>query len=224
MAEKELKKEIVKTIGNLSGRYAPYQIFYDWVKITALGIYNSCFFLHNKNWEKREKQYMEIESRYSENEMKRSSDMFGMLIILMDEERRDWLGEIYMDSGCANKETGQFFTPYNLSRACAKIALSAKKISEDKIIELNEPSTGGGGMMIAAVDILLEMGINPQKVLRVIAQDLDWIGVYMTYIQLSILGIDAIVVQGDTLVEPYKRGYPEERIMRTPKNMGLLLW
>ena len=71
---------------------------------------------------------------------------------------------------------------------------------------------------------LLEMGINPQKVLRVVAQDLDWTGVYMTYVQLSILGIDAIVVQGDTLVEPYKRGYPEERIMRTPKNMGLLLW
>jgi hypothetical protein len=45
----------------------------------------------------------------------------------------------------------------------------------------------------------------------------------MSYIQLSLLGIDAIIVQGDTLKEPYKSGYPRGRVMRTPKNVGMLI-
>ena len=56
-----------------------------------------------------------------------------------------------------------------------------------------------------------------------IAQDLDWNGVYMTYIQLSLLGVKATVVQGDTLHEPYRKGYDERRVFRTPTEMGLLL-
>lgn len=62
-----------------------------------------------------------------------------------------------------------------------------------------------------------------QKRLKVIAQDLDWLGVYMTYVQCSIIGIDAIVVQGDTLKEPYIEGYPFKRILRTPNHMGALV-
>ena len=44
-----------------------------------------------------------------------------------------------------------------------------------------------------------EQGVNYQKNLRVVAQDLDWNALYMCYIQLSLLGIDAKCVQGDTL-------------------------
>ena len=45
----------------------------------------------------------------------------------------------------------------------------------------------------------------------------------MTYLQLSLLGIRAKVVQGDTLADPYRAGYPPERILRTPRDMGVLL-
>ena len=47
----------------------------------------------------------------------------------------------------------------------------------------------------------------------------------MCYVQLSLLGIDAVVVQGDTLCDPYTgNNYPRSRIFRTPNNMGLLLF
>lgn len=36
-------------------------------------------------------------------------------------------------------------------------------------------------------------------------------------------GIDAVVVQGDTLADPYCGNYPPERTFRTPKNMGMLI-
>lgn len=37
------------------------------------------------------------------------ADMSGMLTLATDENMSDILGEIYMESGCGNKNTGQFF-------------------------------------------------------------------------------------------------------------------
>ena len=79
-------------------------------------------------------------------------------------------------------------------------------------------------MIIAAAKVLREAGINYQRYMRVVAQDMDWKGVYMTYLQISLLGIRGIVVQGDTLAEPYMPGKtPRERIMVTPAEMGVMI-
>ena len=88
---------------------------------------------------------------------------------------------------------------------------------------MNEPSCGGGAMILATAKALKNAGINYQRRLKVVAQDLDWLGVYMTYVQCNIIGIDAIVVQGDTLKEPYVNNYPKSRILRTMNNMGGLI-
>ena len=62
-----------------------------------------------------------------------------------------------------------------------------------------------------------------QRMLKVVGQDLDYLAVYMTYIACSFYGIDAIIVQGDTLQEPFTDGYDERRIFRTPKNVGAII-
>jgi hypothetical protein len=99
-----------------------------------------------------------------------------------------------------------------------------KNVSEEQPFIINEPSTGGGGMIIAAARVLKDRGINPQRCMEVVAQDLDWKGVYMTYVQLSLLGIKATVVQGDTLCEPFdERKYSPERVLYTPARKGLLM-
>ena len=67
------------------------------------------------------------------------------------------------------------------------------------------------------------MGRCRRMVLNVVCQDLDWTAVYMCYVQLSLLGVKAIVVQGDTLAEPYKKCYPKERVFYTPAKRGLLI-
>ena len=83
------------------------------------------------------------------------------------------------------------------------------------IVTMNEPSAGAGGMIIAAAQSMKEQGINYQKSLRVVAQDLDWNAFYMCYIQLSLLGIDAKCIQGDTLEnKPYKTF--NENVFLTP--------
>lgn len=104
---------------------------------------------------------------------------------------------------------------------CAELVVP-KNINDDRI-PLHEPSCGSGGMVVATAQVLQKRGINYQKTLDVVCQDLDWSAVYMCYVQLSLLGIKAIVVQGDTLAESYKKGYPKERVFYTPAKRGLLI-
>lgn len=219
------EKYIIENIGKMSGRYTPYQIFSDWITLTALSIQNSCKMIHDKIYKEREEIYITVAKRYTPDELKTLSNMTGALAILLEEKFGDILGDIYMKSGCGNKNTGQFFTPYHLSYLTAKLCYENQfsHLEENEQIEVNEPSTGGGGMMIAIAQVMKENNIDYQRRLRVVAQDLDWNGVYMTYIQLSLLGIKAIVAQGDTLCEPYHTGYDERRVLRTPAEMGILL-
>ena len=221
----DAKQKIINKIQSLSGRYSPYNIFSDWIECSALAIQNACTMPHTELWEAREKEYLDIMRRYNKDERFAIRELFFLLVDAMDEEMTDVLGEVYMAAGLGSKYTGQFFTPFHVSELCAKMALSQweKEYSENGTISLCEPSCGGGGMIIAAVKIIKDAGINPQRALRVVAQDLDWKGVYMTYLQLSLLGIKAKVVQGDTLADPYRIGYPPERILRTPGDMGVLL-
>ena len=217
------KKEIIKTIMSLSGRYAPYNIFTDWIETCALSIQNSAYLVHNKIWQDREKLYKDIASKYNDKELESFAKMFVLLGEALEEGYSDVLGEVYMEAGMGNKYTGQFFTPFHVSEACARMNLANIELPETGHLRLNEPSCGGGGMVIAACKVLHERGFDFQRRLDVVAQDLDWKGVYMTYLQLSLIGCRAVVVQGDTLIEPYVKGHPPERIMRTPAMMGMLL-
>ena len=220
----DAKKEIIKMIMAMSGRYAPYNIFSDWIQMCALSICNSCTLIHDNTYQEREQLYIDTARKYTEPEMENFGRMFVWLGNALEENLSDILGEIYMEAGLASKHTGQFFTPFHLSELCARMAIDEKQLEGDGILELNEPSSGGGGMIIAVCKVLLDMGVNFQRRLKVVAQDLDWKGVYMTYLQLSLIGCNAIVVQGDTLCEPYDVSRtPRDRVMRTPMNAGVLV-
>lgn len=216
------KDEVVKTISRMSGKYSAYEIFSDWVEMCAIVIQNSCMLFHNQLWQKREDRYIQIANKYNEEEQNNFVYMYNLLLTALGEEMGDILGEIYMESGSGSKAAGQFFTPFSVSMAMAMLSIP-NDISEDKPYRMHEPSTGGGGMIIAVAKVLRDRGLNYQRCMDVVAQDLDWKAVYMTYVQLSLLGISATVVQGNTLTELYAKGYPEERVFYTPKRMGLLI-
>ena len=215
------KEEIVNGIQSLSGKYSPETVFSNWVECVALVTQNSCYFIHNELWEQREKQYKNIMNRYELEERIQLREWFNKLLEVYEEEMSDVLGEIYMELKSSNKSLGQFFTPFHISELVAKMETTLK---EQEQIKICEPSVGSGGMIIAVAKALKEKGINYQKYMKVTAQDLDWRSVYMSYVQFSFLGISAEIVQGDTLIEPYVGGkYPENRIFRTPRSMGVIL-
>ena len=157
----EAEKKILQMITDLSGSYTPYVIFSDWVKMMAMTIQNTCDQYHGEHWKKREKAYLEVVAKYTDQEIKKMS-----------------------------------------------------------YISMREPSIGGGGMVLAAAKVLLEKGINYQRCLDVVGQDLDWNGVYMAYVQLSVIGIRATLYQGDSLQEGVI--FPENTLY-TPARMGVLI-
>ncbi len=220
----DYEKIIINSIEKLSGSLSPYRIFTDWVSMMAISISNTCRPLKDKIYMEREEMYLNVSKKYNKEEFKILADMTAALALCLEDKMCDVLGDIYMKSGCGSKQTGQFFTPYHLSYLAASLVYGERidKLAKAKTLEVNEPSTGGGGMLIAIADVMKSQGVNYQKHLHVVAQDLDWNGVYMTYVQLSLLGIRAIVVQGNTLLEPYLKGYDEGRVFRTPAEMGVI--
>lgn len=218
----DAKQKIIKSIEQMSGKYSPYQIFNDWVKVSSLAVANSIT-IKGELWEKREKDYLATVSKYDQEDLKRMSHMFRLLGEAYEERIEDVLGEVYMKSGCYNKALGQFFTPYHLAELNAALCIP-EDVDEEHIWTINEPSTGGGANIIAACKVLKDKGINYQKCIRVYAQDLDWLGVYMSYLQFSLLGVKARVAQGDTLRQPFTGcNYPMDRVFDTPGWVGAII-
>ena len=196
-------KEIIKAVNSLSGNKSPYQVFSDWIKCAALSLSQSCL-----KTKKREQQYIETIKEYPAQEF---SKMAAMLAETIESSPGDILGNLFMLSGWGNKNTGQFFTPYSVSLAAARL----QSYENNKTVKMNEPAAGAGGMIIAVAQAMKENGINYQKQLRVVAQDLDLTAFYMCYTQLSLMGIDAKCVQGDTLEnQPFSN--LDENVFLTP--------
>ena len=217
------KKDIIKIIYSISGKYSAYEVFTDWIRCCSISISNSCQLIHNKIWQEREQIYIDTMRKYLPDERQKFVEMYALLAETLKTEMSDILGEIYMESDMGSKAAGQFFTPFHLSAACAELVIP--ELDGTGKISINEPSCGGGGMIIAAALILKKRGYDYKRVMEVVAQDLDWKGVYMCYLQLSLLGISAICVQGDTLSEPYiPRVTEKSHILVTPKKAGVLLW
>lgn len=217
------RKEFIKALSSMTGRYSGYQIFSDWAEATAITFRNACHLIHDGEWHRWEKKYLDVVSRYSGEELEKFSLMIALMAESLEEELEDFLGRIFMEAGLGERGTGQFFTPFSVSMMTAKMQLSTENLPEEGHIRLHEPSSGAGGMVIAACRILKERGFDYQRRLDVVAQDIDWRGVYMTYIQLSLIGCRAVVVQGDTLTDPYHVRYDQERSMETPAYMGLIV-
>lgn len=218
----DYRREIIKIINSLSGSRSSYEVFCDWIKCSALAIQNQIYiFRHDELWGKREDQYLRTIEPYGKDAA-HFPEMLGILTMALEEDMTDVLGRIYMEGGIGNKNTGQFFTPFHISLACAKLSLEGEDGSRP--VAVNESSCGSGGMIIAAAKALQDCGINYQRCLDVVAQDLDWKAVYMCYVQLSILGIKAVVVQGNSLINPYVPGQADpECVFFTPKYKGMIL-
>lgn len=203
------KEEIIKNINKLSGKYSTYEIFADWVQMQALSISQTVRYLA-----KREIQYLDIAKKYSDEEIKIMCEMNGLLTLAFEDSMDDVLGSIYMSREMGSSKLGQFFTPYHICQLLAR-TLDTSDIEKQGYMYINEPSTGAGGNIIAYCEYLKDKGYNYQTQVNVTAQDLDYKAVYMSYVQFSLLGIPAIVVQGNTLSESYN-GELNENTFVTP--------
>lgn len=175
-----------------------FTIFRHFVELSAITLSNVADPI---NKAAREAQYLSIVKQYKPGEFQQFPPLLGMLAACMEYEPTDVLGKLYHRLEIHNEQTGQFFTPYPVCQAMAKMLVYDSKhlFEEQEFIRAQEPCVGSGAMVIALAQALREGGINYQQKLHVTAIDLDIVAIHMAYVQLTLLHIPAIILHGDTL-------------------------
>jgi len=192
------KANMVKMFKDLSYKHSLWEIYSDFLEMSALVISNSLDII---NYRFREERYLEIVKKYTKEELSLFPKLLVELAHALEEKVSDVLGELFMEMEFGGKWNGQFFTSYHLCLVTAELSFQGidKIINEVGFVTVNEPACGGGAMIIAFSEIMKKHGYNPQQQLKVICNDLDLKAVHMTYIQLSLLGIPATVCHANTL-------------------------
>lgn len=191
-------KNIVKLMRELSYRHSLWTVFKDFIELSAIAISNA---VDGRKYNERENRYLEVIGSYSKNEADIFPKMLSELILELEKEATDVLGKIYMELDLGNRWKGQFFTPMSICKACGAITVSDLKdtIKRKGFITVSEPACGGGAMIIGLALAMQEAGLNYQQSMLVTAADVDIMAVHMTYVQLSLLGIPAVICHGNSL-------------------------
>ena len=115
------QKELVKAFESLCGRHGRWEVWADWITMSACSISCAVDAAHK---EAREKLYQTTRAKYTEAELQVMAEMPGMVVSALDEDQnQDLLGEIFMTLGLGNEHNGQFFTPYNVCQAMSQLTI-----------------------------------------------------------------------------------------------------
>jgi hypothetical protein len=192
------QKAFIKLIRENARRHRVHEVFRDFCEMAALAFSNVCDLAQR---DAREARYLEIVKRYEKDEVLRFRAMLDCIVESLEGGFHDCLGQLFMALELGDHWKGQFFTPYPVAYLMAKIGgVGARVEIEGKgFMTLMEPACGAGCMVIAAAEAMRDEGINYQQRLHVTAIDIDQTAAHMAYIQLTLLHIPAIVVQGNAL-------------------------
>ena len=186
-------KDFINILTKLKPSKHAYEIFSDWLVMAAATLYAW------KKDENVEKEFEEIAKHYTKEEQEKHAQLLAITVNALEEMEQDFLGEVFTFAELTNAKSGQFFTPYNVSYSCAKMIMGEKGFPEHRVCRINDPTCGAGGMLIAGTQVMKESGFNYQQNALFIGQDIDARCARMSYIQLSLLGVPAVIYCMNTL-------------------------
>lgn len=202
------RKEFLKTLESIDYSRSPHEVFYDFLQMGKIALANAMY-----RSQKLEEQYFSFLDKYAKkNDEKRRrayQKQFAKLLYhtveaLEENPEQDFLGELYMEVACfRGNNKGQFFTPYHLADMMSRIIESdaQQEIEETGCITFCEPTCGSGVMAIAFRNNLVNQQIFTTNSCLMQLTDLDKNCAAMAYVQLSLLGVPALVVHGDSLTQ-----------------------
>lgn len=217
------QKNFLKIFNSLNGKHSRWEIWEDFVTLTAIEISNST---DKVNAPERTKMYQTIVSKYSAKEREGMAEMLAEVIMGMEQNPdQDFLGSLYMLCELGNEHTGQFFTPYDECKCMAMITMGNASLDFSQgFVSVSDPACGSGATLLALANILKEKDVYYHTKVLFVGQDIDYIVGLMCYIQLSLMGCAGYVVIGNTISEPswsydgrgLLSGGPQNRIWYTP--------
>lgn len=195
--------DIIKLIEKSAYKINKSKLISDVFECGSLAISN---LVDKRQYAEREKRYLELINTYQPSEQKLIAEIFSQIFALCssvvydDGVFDDYMGELFMRCNQGNSNAGQYFTPYHVSKLMAKISITDSDFKQDEIVPISDCCSGGGGLLIAALDVLKnDYGINYARNCFIEAGDIDIRCVHMTYIALSLAGVPAIVKHQDAL-------------------------
>lgn len=146
-------------------------------------------------------------ARYDAADIQNLHSLFGLMVMALEAKFHDFLGAIFMELELGSGDMGQYFTPYSVQSLMARMLMPGVKdtIHREGFCTISDPASGAAGMLVAYAECLLEEGFNPSVHMYGSCIDIDPIAADMAFIQLSLLGIAAEVVTGNSLTLAFSR-------------------
>lgn len=199
------KKEFLSKLQGLSQSRSLHRIFSDWLEIAAIYLhqlpYNSGDLEKDVAFERLEQLYLERIKPYNRDELAVFAEMLTLTTIVHHTGYGDFLGEIASEAELLNKGSGQFFTPYHLCCAIARMTLLNVRASveEKGLITISDPACGAGALAIAGAEEITAQGVDPRACVQLDCTDISRDAFNMAYIQLSAQNLQAVVRHGNSL-------------------------
>lgn len=201
-----LRKAISVTRGRISER----EVFRDFIAFCALQLSVLTDPVHPE----RAEQLQKIKENYEAEELTAFSQTFLELAQIIERYidqgvYEDLLGMAYNECGATNRALEQVFTPPDVARLMAQFVFGQpKELPSEGHFTLNDPTCGSGALLLAAAEQTAHNGYDTCEQLVIQASDVDICCVQMTYIQLALYGIPAVVVHGEVIaMKEYDRWY-----------------
>ena len=197
----EGRRAIAKIFEGFAYKHERHRVFRDCMELMAIALSNA---VDLRKRDEREARYLAVAKHYTRKELDQFCRVLGALTIELEAGPADVLGAVFSELEIHNAYAGQFFTPYEVAKLSARMILGdagavRAQIERAGHITVMEPAVGGGAMVIACADALMEMQINYQRHLHVTAVDVDERVAHMAYVQFALLHIPAVVVVGNSL-------------------------
>lgn len=191
----EAYSNLIKEIRSVALYKHRYDVFRDFVTMTAISLHNAVHFD-----QPREDEYLKIIGSYEKKDQLAFPALLGLLVTTLEFEPKDVLGTVYMDLELGSRDKGQFFTPSHICEFMAQI-VHGDELSRlfQPFITLSEPACGAGGMVLAFVKEMLKRGHNPAERLWTQCTDVDRLAALMTFVQLTLWNVPAEVIVGNSL-------------------------
>ncbi len=182
-----------------SGAVPFYTLFDDFLTVASCSIAQGVNkLLHNRLNDTIECEYLKTIGKYERERAEGFPQAMAHLVVGLETEIHDFLGDVYMAADIGNHWAGQYFTPFPVCEMMAQMTLHDCPQPGEKRMTMMEPCVGGGAMLLAATKALKARDFGPQN-WWFEAFDLDRRCCQMAYIQLSLVGAPGHIAHGNSL-------------------------
>ncbi|MDR1502259.1 MAG: N-6 DNA methylase [Prevotella sp.] len=191
--KRNYKKDFIKILNSISNVKSTREVFNDFLVMATASLYS---------WKKNkvvEQSYTEIESQYKKETVKKFASLLAIVASALENEERDFLGNIYIEENFNNSKLYQIFTPFDLALMIAHLNFDSLCVEFDRIYTICDPCCGSGNLLIASYNVLKDKFLDIEKNILFYGKDIDNQCAMMTFMQLTLLSIPAIITCGNAI-------------------------